>query len=39
MGGDNSPDKTIAGIKIFIENISKDDFILNILVKKMNYIN
>ena len=35
MGGDNSPDKTIAGVKIFIEkNISKDDFILNIFGKE-----
>ena len=35
MGGDNSPDKTIEGIKIFIEkNISKDDFILNIFGKE-----
>ena len=31
MGGDNSPDKTIAGIKFFLEkNSSKNDFILNI---------
>ena len=31
MGGDNSPDKTIEGIKIFLEkNKSNDDFILNI---------
>ena len=31
MGGDNSPDKTIEGIKIFLDkNKSKDDFILNI---------
>mgnify|MGYP001330771192 CR=1 FL=1 len=31
MGGDNSPDKTIAGIKIFLDkHISKDDFILNV---------
>tara|TARA_E500000178_G_scaffold86396_1_gene85030 strand:- start:1937 stop:2971 length:1035 start_codon:yes stop_codon:yes gene_type:complete len=31
MGGDNSPDKTIEGIKIFLQkNDSKDDFVLNI---------
>ena len=31
MGGDNSPDKTIEGIKIFLQkNVSKDDFVLNI---------
>ena len=31
MGGDNAPDKTIAGIKIFLDkNKSKNDFILNI---------
>ena len=31
MGGDNSPDKTIEGVKLFIEkNNLKDDFILNI---------
>ena len=31
MGGENSPDKTIEGVKIFIDkNKSKDDFILNI---------
>ena len=31
MGGDNSPDKTIEGIKIFLQkNNSKDDFVLNI---------
>ena len=35
MGGDNSPDKTIKGIKLFIEKNKKvDDFILNILAKK-----
>ena len=29
MGGDNSPDKTIEGVKIFLEkNSSKNDFIL-----------
>ena len=31
MGGDNSPDKTIEGIKFFLEkNASKNDFILNL---------
>jgi len=31
MGGDNSPDKTIEGIKIFLEKYKhKDDFILNV---------
>ena len=31
MGGDNSPDKTIEGIKIFLDkNKNKDDFILNV---------
>ena len=35
MGGDNSPDKTIAGVKIFLDkNKSKDDFILNIFGKE-----
>ena len=35
MGGDNSPDKTIKGIKLFLnENHSKDDFFLNIFGKK-----
>ena len=34
MGGDNSPDKTIEAVKIFInENKSKNDFILNIFGK------
>ena len=35
MGGDNSPDKTIEGVKIFLEkNISNNDFILNIFGKE-----
>ena len=35
MGGDNSPDKTIEGIKIFLDkNKNKDDFILNIFGKE-----
>ena len=35
MGGDNSPDKTIEGIKIFLDrNKSKDDFVLNIFGKE-----
>ena len=35
MGGDNSPDKIIDGIKIFLKkNSSKNDFILNIFGKE-----
>ena len=35
MGGDNSPNKTIEGIKIFLnKNKSKNDFILNIFGKE-----
>ena len=35
MGGDYSPDKTIEGIKLFLDkNKSKDDFILNIFGKE-----
>ena len=35
MGGDNSPDKTIHGVKLFIDkNSSKSDFILNIFGKE-----
>ena len=35
MGGDNSPDKTIEGIKIFIDKYkSQDDFILNVFGNK-----
>ena len=35
MGGDNSPDKTIAGIKIFLDKYkTKDDFVLNIFGKE-----
>ena len=35
MGGDNSPNKTIEGIKFFLEKNSKnDDFILNIFGKE-----
>ena len=38
MGGDNSPDKTIEGIKIFLnKNKNKNDFILNIFGKERNY--
>ena len=34
MGGDNSPDKTIEGVKLFLEkNKSNKDFILNIFGK------
>ena len=39
MGGDNSPDKTIEGVKIFIEkNKNNKDFILNLFGKE-NLIN
>jgi len=35
MGGDNSPDKTLEGIKIFLDkNFSNNDFILNIFGKE-----
>ena len=35
MGGDNSPDKTIEGVKIFLnKNILNKDFVLNIFGKK-----
>ncbi len=35
MGGDNSPEKTIEGIKIFVDkNEDKNDFILNLFGKK-----
>ncbi len=35
MGGDNSPGKTIEGIKIFLDkNKNKDDFVLNIFGKE-----
>ena len=37
MGGDNSPDKTIEGVKPLEKNISNDDFILNLLGRKKNY--
>ena len=31
MGGDNSPDKTISGVGLFVKkNISKDDFIIHL---------
>ena len=30
MGGDNSPDKTIEGIKLFIDKNKNNDFILNV---------
>ena len=34
MGGDNSPSKTIKGVKLFVEaNLSNKDFILNIFGK------
>ena len=35
MGGDNSPDKTIEGIKFFLKkNLKKKDFVLNIFGKE-----
>ena len=31
MGGDNSPNKTVEGVKIFLDKYNrKDDFILNL---------
>ena len=40
MGGDNSHDKTIEGVKFFLEkNKSKNDFILNIFGKEEQIIN
>ena len=39
MGGDNSPDKTIEGISIFVnKNKNKDDFIINIFGNKNEII-
>ena len=35
MGGDNSPDKTIEGVKLFInKHKSQNDFILNLFGKE-----
>ena len=35
MGGDNSPDKTIEGVKFFIDKYEKNnDFILNLFGKQ-----
>jgi len=40
MGGDNSPDKTIEGIKIFLDkNKSKNDFLLNVFGKEDEILN
>ncbi len=40
MGGDNSPDKTIEGVKIFLDkNKSNNDFILNIFGKEVEIKN
>ncbi len=40
MGGDDSPDKTIYGIKLFLEkNRSNTDFVLNIFGKEDEIIN
>ncbi len=30
MGGDNSPQKTISGVKLFIESIKAEDYLLNL---------
>ena len=35
MGGDNSPDKTIEGVKYSVKNKIKDDSYLIYLVKNM----
>ena len=35
MGGDNAPNKTIEGVKIFLDkNDKNDDFILNIFERR-----
>ena len=35
MGGENSPDKTVEGIKFFLaKNKLKDDFVLNVFGKE-----
>ena len=35
MGGDNSPDKTIHGLKLFLDlNLKEDDFIINLFGDK-----
>ena len=35
MGGDNSPSKTIEGVKLFLEkNNDKNDFVLNLFGKE-----
>jgi glycerol-3-phosphate acyltransferase PlsX len=34
MGGDNSPEKTIEGIKIFLDKNNNNDFVLNIFGKE-----
>ena len=35
MGGDNSPDKTIHGLKLFLDlNFKEDDFIINLFGDK-----
>ena len=35
MGGDNSPNKTIEGIKLFLEkNKSNNDFVINVFGKE-----
>ena len=45
MGGDNAPDKTIEGVKLFLDkNKSNNDFVLNIfgkenIIKKINKYN
>ena len=34
MGGENSPDKIIEGIKFFLDKNKKNDYILNIFGKE-----
>ena len=37
MGGDDSPNKTIRGVKLFLEkNNSVDDYVLHLFRKKNN---
>ena len=38
MGGDNSPDKIIEGIKFLEKNKSNNDFILNVFGKEKQII-
>ena len=36
MGGENSPDKIIEGIKLFLDKNKKNDYILNIFERTRN---